>query len=251
MTIEQFKKLWNVHITTGHTGKMIGMVSLSTSCLRNRYCMDRAADPETICSECYAAAMLENDFYKNTAAVLDTNYDVLTSTVIPVDAWPVVNASVFRLEAFGDLANETQFINYCNFARRNPGTTFSIWTKNAGIIARALKDGTKKPRNMIIVFSSPFKNHPVNEKKYKAFYTFIDKFFTVYTPEYVAENNVKINCGGRKCLECGRCYNKHHKRIAEKALTSTKGPRPVNRARAGMEEKNETVRYKVLHGNVR
>lgn len=218
MTIEQFKEKWNVHITTRHTGKMIGMVSLSTSCLKNWYCMNRAADPETICSECYAAAMLNNKFYHGTAAAMEKNFEVLTRTLFPVDAWPVVNTRVFRLEAFGDLANEIQFINYCNFARRNPGTTFSLWSKNMGLIDKALKDGAKKPRNMIIICSSPFVNVPLNEKQYKKCYPFIDKFFTVYTKDYATENNININCGARNCLECGRCYSKRTAKTVNEIL---------------------------------
>ena len=54
---------------------------------------------------------------------------------------------------------------------------------------------------MIIVQSSVLLNQettPANE--------YIDKVFTVYDKQHA--ENVNINCGGRKCAECLRCYTK-------------------------------------------
>lgn len=209
MTLKQFKALTGIKITDRHTGKMQGMFSLSTACTRNKYCIQRAADPATICSACFAGRMFDNPFYAATLAAMEGNTDILTRSIIPIDAWPVLNIRVFRLESFGDLNNEIQFQNYVNFCKRNPGTTFALWTKNPGIIERAIKDGTKKPRNLMIVYSSPFINKPVNMDRYRKQFPFIDKFFTVYSDEKTAATaGAAINCGARNCLECCRCYSK-------------------------------------------
>ena len=206
MTFKDFRKVYGVHFTTKHTGKMQGMQSLSTSALCNKYCKARAKDITTICHACYAVNLMTR--YKNTAKVLEGNTKALTTSIIPVEDMPIINAQIFRLESFGDLNNEIQFINYINLCRANKGVTVSIWTKNLGIIDRVLKDGYKKPSNMIIIYSNPFVDMPINQDKYKKAYPFIDKFFNVYTKEYATENNTPINCGARKCIECRKCYSK-------------------------------------------
>ena len=185
-----------------HTGKMAEMQSLSTACTLNPYCMERAKDPALVCSHCYSMAQQKR--YKSLTAKLERNTEILTGEVYPVEAWPRVNAAVFRLESFGDLANETQAMNYFNFCRRNPETTFALWTKNPFIIARVLASGAEKPENLIIIFSSPCLNKP-NAAIMDRF-PFIDKVFTVYDKEHAA--NVEINCGARNCNECRRCYSK-------------------------------------------
>ena len=35
---------------------------------------------------------------------------------------------------------------------------------------------------------------------------YVDHVFTVYTPAYIAKHGIMINCGGRKCGDCLRCY---------------------------------------------
>ena len=39
-------------------------------------------------------------------------------------------------------------------------------------------------------------------------YWFVDHVFTVYTKEYIKENNIDVNCGSKNCLGCQLCYNK-------------------------------------------
>ena len=65
----------------------------------------------------------------------------------------------------------------------------------------------KKPSNLTIVYSSIFKN-TVTENIFKK-YAFIDKVFTVYTKDYIKENNVKINCE-KSCKNCLKCYKKNN-----------------------------------------
>ncbi len=207
ITVSVFRELFGVAFTVKHSGKMSGMISLSTSTLKNKYCAAYSKIENSICSHCYAQQMLE---YRKTAADLfANNYDVLTKKIIPVEFWPVLNCSIARFEAFGDLANETQFINYINCAERNPHCTFSIWTKNPFICKRVFAAGHKKPKNMIIILSSLFVDIPADPRPFP----FVDKVFTVYSKDHAIKNNVNINCGARCCLTCSRCYQKNNSGI--------------------------------------
>lgn len=204
MNYKEFKDNVGVHITTGHTGKMEGINSLSTSVLLNPICQKRAKDPTSICSKCFAEKIA--NARKELRGCLAKNTEVLTNQIIPVKEWPVLNASIFRLESFGDLNNGTQFKNYINFAKRNPRTTFALWTKNANIVDEVFREGVKKPRNMIIILSSPRINVPRAPR-----YDWVDKVFTVYEKAYAESRGIEINCGARDCLGCQRCYTKTRK----------------------------------------
>ena len=83
-----------------------------------------------------------------------------------------------------------------------------MWTKNPGLIDKVIKAGREKPKNLIIIYSSPYIDKPVNVDTYIKCYPFIDKVFTVYSKEYIRDHKIDINCGARSCLECGRCYSK-------------------------------------------
>lgn len=175
------------------------MVSLSTSVKENKYCQARCDIDGSICQKCYANTMFEyrktmNDKYK-------INTEVLTSTIMPVESWPIINAAFIRLEAFGDLNNDIQVVNYFNLCKANPHAMFALWTKNPHLIDKAISNGNEKPKNLVIILSSLFIN-----RKSEVRYSFVDKIFTVYDKESAKLNKVKINCGARNCLTCGRCY---------------------------------------------
>lgn len=196
-----------LHFTTNHTGKMQGMYSLSTSVLQNKNCRERAKNPLTICSKCYASKMMH--MYKDLEKNLANNTKILTSEIIPAEKLPYINAHSFRFEAFGDLNNAIQVINYFNICRKNPACNFAIWTKNPFIIMNAIRDGYKKPANLIIIYSSPFIDTKVTLEEIQKHFPFVDKVFTVYSSEETAAaNNAIINCGTRKCIECLNCYRK-------------------------------------------
>ena len=141
------------------------------------------------------------------------NQEILTGSVLPEEKLPVINVLYFRFEAFGDLNNATQVINYFNICRKNPGVKFALWTKNPDYIAAAIKAGHEKPENLNIILSSLFIN-----KERKTKYDFVDKIFTVYDAEYITANNIDINCGARNCFTCGLCYNKNDVRIINEKL---------------------------------
>ena len=191
-------ELGGVHYTTNHTGKMTGLQSLSTSIVLNPHCIKRQANKDSICSKCFAAAMMNR--YKDLDKCLQNNTPILTGSILPFEVLPLIPVRYFRFEAYADLINEIQVINYFNIAKKNPDTLCALWTKNPHIIQKAIEAGHEKPVNLQIVLSSPLINKPIKSTKY----TFVDKIFTVYDKKTAKE--VNINCGARSCLACGRCY---------------------------------------------
>jgi hypothetical protein len=135
------------------------------------------------------------------SAAFERNADILTTRVLDKEELPLINACYFRFEAFGDLHNVTQVINYFNICKKNPDVHFALWTKNPGIIKEVANE---KPKNLVILVSSLFLNKPVDIEKMP----WIDKVFTVYDKETIEREKVKINCGARNCLKCHRCYKK-------------------------------------------
>lgn len=201
MTNEEIKAYLNECITWTMNAKMEGMASLSTSPLCNKYCEMRHANKTTICGHCFSEQM--NARFKNLREKLIRNTEFLTTYELKPEQIPFINRTIFRLESFGDLNNTLQVKNYFTIANANPGTTFTLWTKNPWLIDEAMKTyGIDKPDNFIIILSSILMNTP-NES---ITYGFIDKVFTVYDKEHA--ESVNINCGARKCVECRRCYTK-------------------------------------------
>lgn len=131
---------------------------------------------------------------------MEQNSRLLTSHLFHIDEMPVLNDSIFRFEAFGDLINATQARNYIRLAKANPHTMFALWTKNPGILAQAVKQ-EGKPGNMVVLLSS----HIIGQKADASRWEFVDKTFTVYRKEDMQPE--MINCGSRQCLTCRRCYS--------------------------------------------
>lgn len=203
-------------ICYGHGGKMTGILSISTSVLKNALCAFRRKlsevlkrnDHKCICEKCFAAN--HTSYRKSLRDKLARNTELLTSDIITVREMPALHSDIeiFRIESFGDISNVIQAINYLNLVRKpeNKHVIFAWWTKNPYLIASALK-GIKKPSNLVIIYSSPFINECAHENILKM-YPFIDKIFTVYEKDYARENGIKINCGSRECNKCRRCYSK-------------------------------------------
>lgn len=207
----------DLHITYKHTGKMNGMISISTSSLVNDGCFKKSLIKGSICSKCYARKQLKR--YKNQDLALIRNTMILTSKVYPVDQMPFLNAAFVRFESFGDLNNVNQFTNYVNIALRNPHCTFVIWSKNPHIIADAFNNGIVKPENVIIIYSSFMVNGDRQTfEQVKARYPFIDKVFTVYDKKTIAAENININCGARSCIGCMRCYRQNTENVINEQL---------------------------------
>lgn len=201
ITMKEFEKRTGIRFNTNMSGKMAGVNCLSTSNLINPFCAARKKDPACICSKCFADttckryAALNRNMIKNT--------EILTATLFDVSEMPAVTGPIFRLESFGDLVNPLQCVNYFRLCKANPGVRFALWTKNPGIVARAIDAGESKPENLVILLSSA----KIGIKASAERWPFIDKTFTVYRKTEMPPE--MINCGARACLACQRCYHKH------------------------------------------
>jgi hypothetical protein len=201
-TLQNSRKISGLHFTTKHSGKMAGMASISTSVTTNARCAKNAAIKGSICEKCFAAKQMK--VYPTMEKPMVENQRILTSEILPLEKLPTINNLYFRFEAFGDLNNDIQVINYFNICYKNPRVKFALWTKNPDYIAAAIAQGYKKPENLNIVLSSLF----INKQRPNPF-PFVDKVFTVYDPAHIAENNTDINCGAKNCFTCGLCYEKN------------------------------------------
>ena len=193
-----------IHISK-MTGKLEGFQAISTNTVSNEYCQKqyKKQDAKNICTFCYSHNML-NTFRKNMQASLQRNTDLLNSKVLHPDALPVINSAFFRFNAHGELALDKKqgtinLENYVNIALKNPHCTFSLWTKRFDII-KPYFDNHEKPKNLILIYSSPLTNH-IMTKIPKHF----DKTFnTVVETDFIE----KQNCTGQKCKDCLLCYKK-------------------------------------------
>jgi len=196
-----------IHITTRHTGKMEGMQSISTSCKSNPHCAEYAKIKGSVCEKCYAQRF--TSMWKGLNEHLEKNAELLTKKIIAMKDLPTINACYFRFEAFGDLHNTTQLINYFNICKKNPDVNFALWTKNPGIVKEV---ADQKPKNLQIILSSLMLNTQIDISNM----SYIDKVFTVYDKKTIEKDNIKINCGAKSCLTCHKCYKNGNKIINEK-----------------------------------
>lgn len=205
---ELFKRLVNsLHIvhhksTKGRKSKLDGINSLSTACLDNAFCLERIANKDSICAHCYSATQ-----QKQQLALQDRNTIngiILRNIIIPMKYWkkyfdPTDLSKYFRIESFGDVQNKIQAINYINFMLAFPRVHFAAWTKNPGIWHFAFIE-TEKPKNLSFVISSLKLNVP--QLHTMKTFSWINHVFTVYDENTIKAENISINCGGRRCMDC-------------------------------------------------
>lgn len=203
--------IWTKGICTKHTGKMEGMTSISTNCQNNAFCAKMAKIEGTICQKCYAQRQMQT--YPASRKKYSEATDDLTNRVMSVAELPIFDNSVnvVRIEAFGELNNVTQAINYINIIRKNPFINFGWWTKRPELIARALKAlSIDIPDNVNVIYSNPYIDTMPKIRRY----SFIRGYFTVWsTAEKAFEHGQLINCGSRKCKNCLNCYDLHEEGI--------------------------------------
>ena len=210
-TLANAKKISGLHYTTKHTGKMAGMASISTAVTTNDRCKKNAQIPGSICEKCFAAKQMK--IFPSMEKPMVENQRILTSEILPKEKIPIINNIYFRFEAFGDLNNKTQVINYFRICYKNPKVKFALWTKNPDFIASAINAGYEKPHNLNIILSSLFIN-----KERKNTFDFVDKVFTVYDPQHIEQNEIEINCGAKNCFACGLCYEKNNVSVINEKL---------------------------------
>lgn len=225
------------------TGKLEGFQAISTNTVSNEYCQKqyKKQDAKNICTFCYSHNML-NTFRKNMQASLQRNTDLLNSKVLHPDALPVINSAFFRFNAHGELALDKKqgtinLENYVNIAIKNPHCTFSLWTKRFDII-KPYFDNHEKPKNLILIYSSPLTNH-IMTKVPKHF----DKTFnTVVETDFVE----KQNCTGQKCKDCLLCYKKDTTSIIVEKVKTYGKKKLQNKLQNKLQAKKfETVEIKL------
>lgn len=188
--------LW---IVNHNANKLQGISSISSSVHDNLFCKCRQAIENCICKFCYAYNQQSYQTGLKEHNIL--NGIILRNILIPVPFFRLLPIlfPYLRIESFGDVANVIQARNYIRIIKAFPEKRCAIWSKNIMIwkIAFSLEG---KPKNTTYVHSSSELNKPDNIDRNN--YRFVDHVFTVYTKEYATKHNIKINCGGRKCMEC-------------------------------------------------
>ena len=190
-----------VGISDAMKGKMSDMQAISTSVLLNKNCMKNCKIAGSICEKCYSVT--SHKMYRNFKNMMINNTEVLVNHVIKKSDLPFINHTIFRFESHGDINNNTQLKNYVNIAKKNPHVKFALWSKQYKIVEKFF-DKVTKPKNFIVIYSSLMKNVELKLKNFKH----VDKIFTVYSKEFIAEKNVTINCGAKNCNTCRTCYKK-------------------------------------------
>lgn len=189
----------NIWIVNHFSNKLEGICSISTSVHDNCFCKIKQAIKDCICAFCYAFNQQSYQTGLKEHNIL--NGFILRNVLIPVQAFKGLQLvfPYLRIESFGDVANITQARNYIRIIKANPKKRCVIFSKNILIWEEAFKlEG--KPKNTTYVHSS-FHVNKVDNIDLKRF-DFVDHVFTVFTKEFAKANNVVINCGGKKCLEC-------------------------------------------------
>lgn len=209
--------------------KMEGMDGCSTCCMFNDFCRKmQSMGKDCICSNCFAKSMANSFGWMNVDKDGNDKYYVAASKAISsrVYLWdeipfltPKNKFDVFRIESFGEIINLNHAVNLVNLIAKNPHINFGWWSKRPDMIDRALKkcgfnaEWLRDRAN--IIYSVPFINCIKDGKKYNYAailkkYAFIKGVFIVYDADFAYCNNITINCGYKKCIECLNCYTLHN-----------------------------------------
>ena len=184
---------------------MTGMPAITSSMLCNENCQKLMQIKGSVCEKCYTKK------YLSSRPSVDTCYrensDLLSSSIIPKNQLPFVNAAYCRLETFGDIINATHLQNYINLVKKNNHCIFSLFTKNYTVVFDYFKTH-KQPKNLSLVISSLLLDEPFGLEFLPEYLTNV-KIFTVYSKPFAKGNNVTINCGKNRCVDCRRCYTKN------------------------------------------
>ena len=174
------------------TGKMAGIPAINCNPLENSFCEKMSKVPGSICSMCYSRDMLKT-FRQNCGPSWSRNADLLSSKRIDKFDIPRINTAIFRFHGHGELINSLHLENLIFICTQFPRTTFSLYTKRKDIIARVFKK-TKKPANLILIFSQPYIDGPEYIPAY------FDKTFIA------TRDSDAVNCD-LNCFDCQICYD--------------------------------------------
>lgn len=185
------------------TGKLKGIEAINTNPLSNEFCksMHASSNKGIICTECYSCSMLTK-YRRNCVPAFERNSVVLSTEELN-DIPKLKKNDIIRIHAHGELINDTHLNNILKVIKAYPDKTFSLYTKRRDIIEKNFGDNTK-PKNLILVYSNPNIDIPLNDTP-KHF----DKVFNVCR----TTNLDKINCGAASCNTCRKCYDLNKENI--------------------------------------
>ena len=195
-----------ITVSQGLTGKMTGIPAVTSSSTCNLHCRRLSALQGSVCAHCYTQKYLQSrpsiqDCYEH-------NSKLLSNGLILYKHLPFINATLCRLESFGDIINVTHLENYIRLVKKNNHCLFALFSKRYDLLSYYF-GRNKQPKNLSIVLSSVLLNEPMKPVEHIQ----NQKIFTVYTKEFVNEHNVLITCGKRRCIDCRLCYQKNNSPI--------------------------------------
>ena len=203
---------FSVEYTLKHNEKMEGLQSVSTSPLVNTNCEKLSHNLKAICFKCFSIRQLAR--FKSQDLKLIYNALILNYCDLKSEQIPFINASYFRIEAFGDLITMQQLKNYVKIIKLNKYTHFAWFTKRYDLMLEYFKQGGKIPNNCNLILSSPLINTPLNSglvNTIKQYFKNV-KVFTVYDKNHIEK--VGYNCL-KKCKDCLKCYTSYYNYINE------------------------------------
>lgn len=213
-TFEDFLKLVSCLWIVNHTNnKLEGICSISSSVCDNIFCAARQKIKDCICSHCYAYS--QQSYQTGLKEHNIVNGIILRNILIPIKAFKTLKIffPYLRIESFGDVQNVVQARNYIRIIKAFPEKRCAVWSKNLIVWDKAFQ-AEGKPKNTTYVHSSAKINMIDNIDLNR--FNFVDHIFTVFDKEHIKRNNITINCGGKKCMECiaakKNCYYKLSKK---------------------------------------
>lgn len=180
------------------SGKLQGLRAISTNTKSNPFCIKQNAsgDQDNICTKCYSHTML-GSYRKNMQPALQRNSDLLTQENIQI---PFIPDAYLRINAHGEIINQTHFDNINKLARFNAHCRIVVWTKRKDIVNKYYQENTK-PSNLVLIFSNSRINHIMQNPP-----THFDKTFNnVHESLHIDQQN----CTGQKCVDCMLCYKQN------------------------------------------
>ena len=234
-----------VRVSTGLSGKLDTVFSISTMSLVNTFCMARMEKQELVCSKCYVPESLRIDgilmFCQNmyilthidltdfpewvpvmraewaVRTVVKKLQDARKNGKIEISDEEIATLAakkpLCRLESMGDLACTLQARNYLTITRANDTFDFALWTKNPAVLATAI-DMTGKPENLSTVLSMSRKNVMDPAAFIVRYSRYFDHMFLVvdgenYRDHFLGRSGFyTCHCEHFSCLRCRHCYTR-------------------------------------------
>lgn len=224
-----------VHVSV-MTGKLEGLLSISTACTCNQNCVENMKDPDSPCHMCFAAKTLAQ--YTALREHCEANLKILNNRVLTDSEIDVLCRQLckafdkrVRIEFCGDIETPLQGINYLRIieAGKAYGLYFGVWTKLLNVWKHSFEIFGNKPENMTFIYSAPSLNQTVEPKHKLPEYWFVDCVFIVCDKEKYEDvkaewiesgyNVHDCKCENGSCANneiCGYCFNRISRRIGNK-----------------------------------